>query len=508
MSGGASESGTRWKRDGLSPVLLAFLLLAEIALIWHPAAVPTNDGPSHLYSAWVWRQLAADPTGHLSEYFRRNPRRIYPNACYSWFLEAVIGRVSVQAAQKMGMTLYLIALPLAVGAFARALKRPPWLPAICAVGLSLNFLFFMGFLNFLWGVPLVFGFLAVERRILEAPGWWRLAAANLLLAATFCAHLVAFGAALLGAGVLILLVRGGRRLWGLAGALPVALLSPFFWPATVDPEQKWIWQETLRERLSSVLGMHIASAFGEREERVALLAGLVLLPLAVWGILRAREGRRELAGFASLLLVGAVAFPSAIGSGSYLDERMIVFFWLTLAAGVSVANPLLRRVVAVGIAALIVAHLLFLVRVFAGFDRDLVQFLSGMPELASSDGIFAVIEVPRSQSFVARPMATVEDYYFMALDKPNFDHYQAAADSAPQFPIAYTDAGLARYPGDRRMTRVKLRRVTEWAEDFLIWGDPMEVREMLGEEGYRLTFQNGMLQIFHRDQSRRAAATP
>jgi hypothetical protein len=129
-TGASGAQAARW-----TALAVAVVVLAELALVWAHPRLPTNDGPAHQYSAWVAHRLRVDPGDPLALWYELNPRRIYPNAGYSWFLESLADRLPMPAAEKLGASLFLLALPLATALLARAAGRRWELAALVAAGL-------------------------------------------------------------------------------------------------------------------------------------------------------------------------------------------------------------------------------------------------------------------------------------------------------------------------------------------------------------------------------------
>lgn len=474
--------------------LLALLVLGQIVLIWQPRYLPTNDGPAHLYSAWVARQLADDPRGPLAEWFSPNPRSIYPNAGYSEFLQLCARFMPLRTAERIALSLYFATLPLAVGLFTRSLGRDPLLPAYFAAGLSFSWLFFLGFFNFLWGVPVVFAFLALERRVLERPTLAWLLAANALLACIFWLHLVAFAAALVAAGVLAV-VR--RRIWaGLSSVLPVVLLSPLFWPRTVGVATDWEWKRNLLKRIAGALALNVGSAFGGMERTLAIAVGVAVMGAAIWGLTRARSGRVEVVLLAGTFFLAALLAPEAIGAGSVLPARLALFAWLLLAVALDLGRGSLRVAAAGLLAAGIVAHAAFIAGRFGEFDRTMATYMSGVELLPKGARLCSLTYVPKARPFVVRPMATAHSYYYLELASPNFGHYQSSPEQAPQFPVSYTPEAEQRFLGERPLQRVDLERVREWADYLVLWQPrPQQLNLLKTRDGYRPLAKRGDLTV-------------
>lgn len=489
-------------RTARPPLVLAALAVAlELVLVWGHPWFPSNDGPAHQYTAWVAHELKRDPDGPLAEHFRLQERSIYPNAAYARFLEALVGRVDLRAAEKLGISLYLVALPASLLVLCRALGRDGALAALAAAGLAPNFLLFMGFFGFLWGVPCALFYLAAMRGVVRRPSVARLVAANLLLALTFWAHLVAFAAAVAAALIWMATARERRRWLWLVAVAPVALAAPYFWPSTVGADDHWIWSEGPAQQLVALVGLRIATAFGGDESIGAAVVGPLLGALAVGCLLRRSklEGDRELGVLCVVLAAGVLVSPSAIGAGSFLDKRLHLLAWLALAAAIEPRDRRLRGLAAALIVVAIGAHVAFLDRRFGEFDREMTAFLSGLDHIRPGAAVHCYTDVPPHQEFHARPIATASSYYHLALGTPSYSHYPALPGAASYFPIAYTEAAKERFERPRRRNRISVGHAAGWADYLAVWGgDAPELRPLRARSDFVQIHWVGALRLFRR----------
>ncbi len=499
----ATRSRVRTGSDRLSSGLVALVVLGQLLLLWHPAYLPSNDGPAHLYSSWVSHRLASDPRDPLARWFVGNPQSIYPNAGYAEFLEALAAWMPIRVAERIGLSLYVLALPLAVGAFARSLRRDPVLPALFAAALTFGYLFFMGFFNFLWGVPAVFAFLTVVRRLLFRWSWLSALSANALLALLFWLHLVAFGSALLGAAVLAAMRR--RFLPAIGAVLPALLVTPWFWPQSVGPGARWSWSKSLWTHVEGALTLDIASAFGGVERAMAVGAGMIVMIAAIAGLGRERRGRVEIAALAGCFLLLAMTAPERIGVGAVLPERLAMFGWLFLGLGLDLGKGWKRTTAAAILVLAMIAHGLFLDRQFEIFDRTMGQYLAGTEIVPKGASLFVLTRVPKERPFVIRPLATGWSYYAMELDTPSFQDYQAAPANARLFPVTYSRDGRRRFLGEKRVEDVAVERLAAWADYVVLWKPyPRQLARLLRNGGYEVSAKRGELTVLAHERTRQA----
>lgn len=512
MSTGVSDPGTTggYRRGRALFAVVVAMVSLELALVWSHRYFPSNDGPAHQYSACVARRLREVPDGGLARFFYVNPRPVYPNMLYDRWLEAAVGRLDPEVAERLGISLYLLALPLAVGALAAALGGDATVAAALAGLLSLNFHLFMGFFPFLWGVVLALAGLAAVVRALEAPRAGRLALVAGLAALTFLAHLVAFAVLMLVVAALIA-VRASARPWRVVAVLaPVGVGAALFWPRALGPAAGLEWAPGPAGRIVAMVTLRVATAFGGAERPAAAWVGPVLLGLALHGALRAEPRRRR----ALLAAVGAVAIaalcvPSAVGSGSLLEKRLLLVTALLLAVCVRPRGDRARAAVVAVAAAALVGHLLFLEARWREFESSLDRFLAVAGQVTTRRALYAHVGVPPDEEYVVRPMATVHNYVHLATGAPNFNHYQAFYPAAAYFAVAYTPAASARVPDGGRWSRIPVGAVARWAEEILLWDpDGADRARMLATGRYRVVAERGEARLLRRlpeDRQERAA---
>ncbi len=295
-----------WSRRGGVPFELAFgtITLSLAAPLLASRHVPLQDLPQHMAATAVLRRLLF--SGELDALYTLSLSRTQYLDVYALAvpLSAVVG---VEGALKLVAAGVVVAIPYALRAVLRRTGRDPRLAAL-AWPLLWNPQMLLGFLNFLLGVPLALGALALLARR-EARRTRRAQAVLAALAlATFYAHLIPYG--MLGLGALLLLdvdaLRDAQaplaaRLRAFArdalrdlGFLLPSLVAAAVWmlrtPANdasvraggvgVSARPEWPAFASLPRELSGVL----LDLPGERDERALLLWGAATLTALAAGV--------------------------------------------------------------------------------------------------------------------------------------------------------------------------------------------------------------------------------
>lgn len=220
------------------PETLAFVFvwigLTVVALIpvWHQRMLPMLDTPDHLALVRAWHDYH-DASWHISDYYTLRVRLV-PYIFFYWAIHMLMYVVSIETANKVFLSLYLITYPISILALARALGRSRWL-ALGGFALAFNPCWIYGFSSYLLGtVFLYFGWAQlIEYLDTERPR-------NLVGVFVFCllaylSHVMAW--ALFGLGALALLWLHRRQLVRVAYAA-AAMVPTLFLAALAYVQEK------------------------------------------------------------------------------------------------------------------------------------------------------------------------------------------------------------------------------------------------------------------------------
>ncbi len=388
-------------RDRLFFAVFLVLTLSNLVPLWSVRVPPMQDAWQHLALVDVLHHYDA-PGSVYPDYFvlPTSPR---PNLVY-YYLTHLVAYVtpSLEAANKVVLSLYLLAFPASFLWLLRAFGRPHWL-ALFAFPLTYNAFFFYGFVSFLIGIPVLFAGLAAYRLFVSGPwreqlrhGLW--AAAFMVLAFFTHAHIyLLFG---LLAGVLWLLHPGSRedRVFRLAPFLPgLVFFVPWFLVFFVEQTPslsgkafgsvfdffgpKYYSPSYVLSTFYRFVGDHFRD---DLDDMLFLLwTGVVFVLLVFRRAPGSPEGQPRLAALdlevlTLVLGVSVLALPEHIESQSIVSLRhvffVVVFFigWL----GFREAPRKVACGALVALVALQAATVANLVRGFRAFDRELDGFLS------------------------------------------------------------------------------------------------------------------------------------
>ena len=396
MSAGPSLES---RRDRLFWGLFVLLSLLNLIPLWSVRIPPMQDAWQHLALVDVIHQYDA-PGSIYPDYFLL-PRSPRPNLVYYYLTHFLAYLMpSLEVANKVTLSLYLLAFPGSFLAMLRAFGRSRWL-AFFAFPLTYNAFFFYGFLSFLLGIPVLFAGLAAYRAFIAGSEETRirsgvLAATAMVLA--FFTHAHSYLLLCLLAGLLWVLhpARPRERLLRLTPFLPgLVFFVPWFIVFFVQQTPAYSGRAfgSIREffgpkyyspsEVLSTFYRFVGDHFRDNWDDLLFLAwALILFVLLIYR--RAPEPRPgrtasvDLEVLTVALAVSVIALPEHIESQSIVSLRHVFFTVIFFAGWVGVEHAP-RRVAVAAIGALVILQALTvanLVRGFRAFEQELDDYPS------------------------------------------------------------------------------------------------------------------------------------
>jgi hypothetical protein len=342
-------------RPGWPVVLLAVGLAVQLAPLLLLPMVLTQDGPAHVYGAWVLLHHGDD--GAVGDALRTSytvDLGPVPNMLTTLLLAGLLNLLGPDAAERTVVAGFVVLLVAGTAYALRGVdRRAGWL-AVAALPLAGGQLVAYGFYNFCWGVALalfVVG-MALRRRDGWTPG--PALAAALLLVLTWSAHLLPWLVAVavvggLAVGRWVAAVRTGAGPWRaavghllppLAVVLPGAVLSVgYLTRGGGEHGAAKGWADA--GRVVELLTLYRPLVVGSRWEIVpAVAVAVVLAGLAVAAVVRrppeaargdgaAAIARADRVVLGAATVLAAAAFlltPSRLGPEyGFLPDRLAWF---------------------------------------------------------------------------------------------------------------------------------------------------------------------------------------
>ncbi len=377
-------------------LLCLFVVLAAlyVAPPWMVAYLPTLDGPSHVYNAWVLRQYGNHADYPLFARFYQVDWRPLPN----WLGHALLALLMVVAppvvAEKLLVSGYVLLLLFACWYLAGAVDPARRFYAFLGFPFVFNAALALGFYNFCLSVALFLIALGYWWRHRERPAPRPALVLSCLLLACYFAHIVSLLLAVAAIGVLwaatLRADNWRRHLRHLAVLAPqLALPLWFVWVQHGQPMlpaggAESAWPYLLRASAISLdaaprdaLGLPLALIFAALLAARVGVEGLRWNPAGRWRLAVRPEDAFLLLSllFAVLLLV----FPDGMAGGSYLKPRLGLYPFLVLLPWFSARiGPAARRAVVGALAIVALANLLLVGRAWLRLDPLLRAYLRGL----------------------------------------------------------------------------------------------------------------------------------
>ncbi|HEX3526175.1 MAG TPA: hypothetical protein VH988_03835 [Thermoanaerobaculia bacterium] len=377
--------------------LFAALAVLHLVPVWLVTYIPTTDGPSHVYNAFVHLHLHDPAYPLFGQTFEIDPRPL-PNWLSQAALVPLVAVFSPGVAEKVLVSLYVFLFLAAARFFAGAVDPDRRWLAFLAFPFVFNWSFHFGFYNFC---------LSLAFYLLALACWWRrrarpdlrlAAEMTALLLLCYFSHIVAVVLALFSLGVLWLALlpaairenRWRRHLWHPVILAPQALL-PLWFVVSQSGEAVAKTASSPRLLVEDLAGLQMLFTFGDWPPRLALV--LVIAVLGFFTVRRrvsARDGIRwqeeDAFLFLAIALVGIYFFsPEKMAGGSLLQPRLTLFPVLVLIVWLAPAPAApgdgLRRGAIAVLTALAVWNLVNVEQAWRSLDQDAGQVI------AAADGI-------------------------------------------------------------------------------------------------------------------------
>ena len=256
----------------ISSLLVGILIVAYLFPIWLFDYFPTQDGVSHVYNSQIITEYN-NPTFQFGDYYNINwfP---FPNWLSHFCLALLMFIFKPLTAEKVFLSLYVILFPIAIRYFLKTVQSGKDSLVILSFTFIYNYLLLMGFYNFAVSVPLFFLALGFWWKHRDALNTTRIVLLNLLIIATYFAHLISY-AFILFSIALLAVIHFRRNLKQIlitgCAVLPAGLLLLVYLPtsdllAGGPPEFEL---KRIGELLENMVRMQVLVAYNENQAWIA-----------------------------------------------------------------------------------------------------------------------------------------------------------------------------------------------------------------------------------------------
>lgn len=365
----------------MKPRLVARLYAAVAAVavipIWCVRYLPTCDGPSHLYNAWILNRLIRGANGPIASAFRIDWRP-HPN----WIGHAVMALLmfvtSPIIAEKLFVTGLVLLFLYAMWRYAGVVDESNRAFAFVAVPFAYNLMLQNGFYNFCAGVALYFLIVAVWWRRRDRPDASTIASIAALLVLCYFSHALPTILAVVSIGLLWLITLRGKRLAvharHLLAFVPAALLLAWFIPVG----RAYLQTGEVRhgELFSALARMKILYSFDRRQVVFAVIVAVILGALILATLLRRRWTWRERDAFGVLVLVIFAIDVLSQSAVSDVQDRIALIVTLAPLAALELRlTPRAMTAIAVAFAVLALAYCGYLIERYRFLGAAMTSFI-------------------------------------------------------------------------------------------------------------------------------------
>jgi hypothetical protein len=429
--------------------MMAGLVILYLVPIWAFRYIPTQDGPSHLYNAYVIREFS-NPAYDFEQYYTLRAGAMSNLAAY-WILAGLMFAFQPLIAEKILASAYVLLFVFSM-LYLQEAVRPGRNKIGVLMGMFLiySYPFLMGFYSFALAVPLFALAIGYWWKHREHLRWGAVTILNVLLFAAFFAHVLPYFCAvcsILFLAAILYLKRPRTLLWSTACVVPSLLLFVYWIRSVSNPTAGPIgpnWSGVL-QRLWEFASMSVTVSYDGNQQKLAYASFVLLLALVAYtlreriGAAR-RQGSRSLEPsdcigllFLALFAVYLVA-PWGIGWFGWVNDRLLILALVVLLAWVGdIPDKTWARVFGAMVVGLLLVNLLVLEQNFRRLNMALKEFTAGVSAVGPNEVLLPVISDLFGDSSKVGIFVNAANYYALGNGNVNIADYEAYFDA---FPVA------------------------------------------------------------------------
>lgn len=375
--------------------LLLVLLALHLVPTWAFKFIPTQDGLSHIYNAYILKEYNNPEYTKFREVYRLNIKP-FPNWSAHAFFFVMLYIMPPLLAEKLYVTLCVVLLPLSFFYFLKKVDKRLTFFGLLGFLYSYNYLLHMGFYGFALSVSFYFFALGY---------WWKyrnnlklihVVILYLLIAVIYFSHLFSYAFFLLSLSLLtftsaILPTDKPRsfRERGKSFASTIATLFPAYlillYMLIANPESKKRSYRSFKVLWDFFVSVRSLVSFNDQAIPLMwCLLGLIGVCF-LWTIIKDKIIERNFIaqrdGFLILFGVSTLLYfklPWAVGPPAWINDRIHLFLFPILLAWFSFSYPVwLKYTLMVIMISLSLAHLGLTIHDYHLLNKDMKEFTSG-----------------------------------------------------------------------------------------------------------------------------------
>lgn len=490
-----------------STALVWGIVCALLVPIWMFRYFPSQDGPAHLANSLVLRDCIAGED-YAKEYYSVAWQPI-PN----WTCFALLASLSSVAppliAEKLFLSLYVLAFAWAYRYFLGALGSADNLLILAGVLLAFNRCLWMGFYNYCLSLVLYFVVVGYLLRHWERFELRQVLAFSALVLLTYFTHLVGFILTAVSClwFALTIAPRDWKKVVDLLFALAPSMLLMLWYFAHAQFSEEGVFQKlktylvgwvvgtdqldrlksNIQDYEGNLFGIHLDLPFTLGIGMLIFFLLLVVLSASrqkLWAWTRRRSVLVLGAGI--LILYFLMPDKLVFGKGGYFKARLAPLPPLLFLSCLELPRVRPQRTLILVLTCVMLASgLLWLYTFIRKGNEEVREFVSGIDSIGSNQMI--VVVGAKLKPLWVNPLEHAEQYYCLKNHNVSFDDNfttlsQSVVRLKPDFEVLRDD--LERHPNQKMVD---------------IYGTWNDEKNLPAPAGFSLVFQKGRLKLFRRE---------
>jgi hypothetical protein len=494
-------------------ILIFCLILIHIIPVWIVTYFPTQDGPSHLYNAKIMKEYN-NPDYKFNEYYDLN-LKVFPNWFSHAFLAGLMFVFPPLIAEKLLISIYIILFPLSLFYLINAVNRGNISFGILGFLFIYNYIFLMGFYNFVISMPLYFFAMGYWWKNRNSLSYRNIIILNILICVIFFCHLVSYTLTLISIFVLSLVYyrkKVKKTLLSFCYLLPSYIpLAIYFLSSDflrIGKSALGFWQ--IPQLIIDFISMKPLVSYNKHQFIIAYILFAFMLYLFFWtlfndkiklkgNIIQIELDHRDYFLLISILTLSFYFFmPSSMGGGGFITDRLFLFPFLIILPWISVKQSKIHKYIILAfVLILCIVNVVYVSYYYITLDRDMKEFASKVDLIEKNKVILPLPLDPYGKSFRIGIFFNAFGYYCLSNGGISVGNYEAGTS---YFPIRYKES-FERPPLVTVLHAPRTLDIAKYASlpiDYVItWGTDPTVESEVGKH-WILIDSTARLKVFKR----------
>ena len=457
---------TRWKETDPARrhkrILIFVLLVLHVLPLWIFTYFPSQDGPAHIYNAYVLKVFhEADEGSLMRQYYQLN-LTLFPNWFSHAFMMLLMYIVPPLVAEKILLSLIIVLFPLSLFYFLDATHKGKNLYGFLGFLFSYHYLLHMGFYSFSISVPVFFFALGYFVKHKEEMSLNNIAILNLLCLLTYFCHILSYGLLIFSLILLSIISsyhKPRRVIALLLCMLPLIFLMANYLLSNSTGQSgshfglSQIWERFSSKHLwSYLLSTKSLMYFTDYHLIITRLMLVMLGALFIATLYSRIRQRRIVSKENQFLLIFAIVtaiyfiMPSGMMSGGWINDRINLFiFPLLLPFLQQDFHRYIKRGLVIVMVTFALAHLALSCRYYYPWDKIMKEYTSATKMIEKNKAVLGLFDdrspgvkeaPPFTHDEFVEPFTQITSYYCLGNGGVDLVNYEAKYN---YFPVNWKD---------------------------------------------------------------------